>query len=66
MTAAPPPGNAWEPRPAGACASLIAWLWGEQGQAGEYLLAGHPVTARCRRGCRVTTGTAGEWRHYHR
>ena len=23
---------------------LLAWLWGEQGQAGEYLLASHSVT----------------------
>jgi len=44
MTGPPPPGNAAEPRPPGAGAPLFAWLWGEQGQAGEYLLAGNPVT----------------------
>ncbi len=33
--AAPPPGSG---------GSALAWLWGEQGQAGEYLLASRSVT----------------------
>jgi len=28
----------------GSGGPLLAWLWGEQGQAGEYLLASHSVT----------------------
>ena len=31
-------------RPPGSGGPLLAWLWGEQGQAGEYLLASHSVT----------------------
>ena len=36
MTGAPPPGSAGEPRLPDAGTSLLAWLWGEQGQTGEY------------------------------
>jgi len=31
-------------RPPGPARPLLAWLWGEQGQAGEYLLASNSVT----------------------
>jgi len=31
-------------RPLGPGEPLLAWLWGEQGVAGEYLLASHSVT----------------------
>jgi hypothetical protein len=31
-------------RPPGSGGPLLAWLWGEQGQAGEYLLASDSVT----------------------
>lgn len=31
-------------RPPGHGSPLLAWLWGEQGQAGEYLLASNSVT----------------------
>ena len=31
-------------QPPGSGGPLLAWLWGEQGQAGEYLLASHSVT----------------------
>ena len=44
MTGAPPPGKAGEPGLPDAGASPLAWLWGEQGHVGEYLLAGHSVT----------------------
>jgi pSer/pThr/pTyr-binding forkhead associated (FHA) protein len=44
MTGAQPPGTAGQPRPPGSGGSLLAWLWGEQGHAREYLLAGHSVT----------------------
>jgi FHA domain len=38
------PGHAGADRPPGSGGPLLAWLWGEQGQAGEYLLASHSVT----------------------
>jgi pSer/pThr/pTyr-binding forkhead associated (FHA) protein len=44
MTSPLPLGDAGEPRPTGSASAVLAWLWGEQGQVGEYLLAGPSVT----------------------
>lgn len=44
--AAPEAGADWPDaaRPPGHGGPVLAWLWGEQGQAGEYLLASNSVT----------------------
>jgi hypothetical protein len=44
--AAPEAGADWPDaaRPPGAGGPVLAWLWGEQGQTGEYLLAQNSVT----------------------
>jgi ABC transport system ATP-binding/permease protein len=44
--AAPKAGADWPDaaRPPGPGGPVLAWLWGEQGQAGEYLLASNSVT----------------------